>query len=1088
MKPTQIAELLANIKNTFVSFFSILMFVALAVGIFLGILWSGPALRNAANEFFDRGAFHDIQVQFSYGLTDSDIQKLSDVEGVTDIESGRQSFQEFTLGSEKYTAKVQTLGTKINVPVVVEGELPKKAGEIALLDTAAKNLGVGVGDELTFKPDRADEQGDDSEDDADGMKYLNASTFKVTALVNSPEYLAVSDETYGFSNTPSGLVHIVAFALPEAFDGSAFQDGYPIVNVRLGNLRGMSTFSDEYKNKAKDAKSRIVELGNELSLDRYDSLHGDFQSKLDDANKELADGKKKIEDGEADLNKARNELAQARSDLAEARADGNAKLADSRAQLESLESQRDAAAPQVAQLKASLDSAESQLGGIKSQADGLLAEEAAIYAQYGDDPVKLAEELATLYPSANVLASSVSSMAPGLPEVTDPATLHFVASTISEAFADYRNIPIPIGGQETTINALQAQYDNANGKLTQLNNAIDAGWSQYRSGEAQLNQKLAEGRQKISDGEKQISDGEAELEKARKEAADAEAKVADNQERVDQMKKYNWGVFTRAENASTVQASTFSNVTTNLSFSMAMLFVIVGLLVSYSAVSRIVHKQVIQIGTKKALGLRRREITLSFLAYSALAVVAGAIIGTIVGVTLVEGIIGHVLGSMFVLGDYPPYFGLMLFLIVTLLEIGLVLGVTWFACSRILKEHAVTLLSGEKPPEAKTRFYEKWAIWERLPLFSQTMVNNCMNDKRRVFSTVVGVAGCTALIVTAVTLNNDVLKSYDTHYDNVYSFNDVTYVDADNEGALDRVQKAIDDQGSTTAQAYVKGMSLTKPDGEGGTIRVVVPARYDDFAKVYHVNSVSGSPVDLSGEGVWVSQAYRDHYGAKVGDTIKIEDNEGVTHEMPILGFHEFWLTYSEMVMGRDYYEKEFGKKFEPNVVLSDRHGTTFEDISAAVSKVDGYYAISDDKAYRGENFAQFSNISSAVVAIYLSLAALMAIVVLLNLNVMFIDEKKRELIVLMINGFSVKDAKRYIYNDTIVLTAIGILLGLIIGCIGGSLTVYAVEPSSATLMKSIDPMAVAVGVVGSAVLAFIMSIIALRRIPRFELTDINKF
>ena len=150
--------------------------------------------------------------------------------------------------------------------------------------------------------------------------------------------------------------------------------------------------------------------------------------------------------------------------------------------------------------------------------------------------------------------------------------------------------------------------------------------------------------------------------------------------------------------------------------------------------------------------------------------------------------------------------------------------------------------------------------------------------------------------------------------------------------------------------------------------------------------------------------------------------------------------------------------------------------------------SIDDDKEFQHQNFGEFASVSGAVVAIYLALAALMAVVVLLNLNVMFIDEKKRELIVLMINGFSVKDAKRYISQDTIVLTALGIVLGLVLGAVMGSLTVASIEPSTASFFKGIDPVALLVGAVTSAVLATIMSAIALRRIPAFDLTDINRF
>ena len=1127
MKPTQVTELLANIKNTFVSFFSILMFVALGVGIFLGISWAGPALQVAADGVYDQGAAHDFQVQFSYGLTDDDLAKLADVEGVSQVEAGRQSFQTLGLGDKEVTVKAQTMGESINVPVVVEGELPAKKDEIAVNAHAAKKLGISVGDTVTFKEDAESEDdgdgaGNGSESDSDGksadddgMQYLNGSTYKVTALVKSPEYLANSSATYGVSNTPSASVDIVAFALPEAFDGEAFQDGYPVANIRCDSLSSASAFSETYKNDAASMKARIVELGDELALARYDDLHGNAQDKLDDAKQQVEDGKEKIENGTADLDKARSDLegaksdlekaksdlSQAQSELDQAKASGYAKLADSRSKLTELEKKRDEATPKVNKLKSAIDSAESSFSSMKTETDSLISEASAVAAKHKDDPAQYAAAMAPLVKRANAVVSKARSAVPTLPDVTIE-NFAVVMGSLSSALSDYRNLSITENGETTTINKLQAQYKKASSDLAELSSAIDSGWSQYNEGQAELNQqvwegeqkiadgqqKIADGEQSISDGEQKIADGEADLDKARADVADAEAKVADNQEKVDQMKKYDWSVSARYESAGAVEVETFSGVTNRLSFSMAALFVIVGLLVSYSAVSRIVHEQITQIGTKKALGLREREITLSFLAYSALAVVTGAIVGTIVGVTLVEGIIGRVLGGMFIMGSYPPYFGAALFAIVTALELVLVLGATWLACHSILREHAVELLKGEKPPEGKTRFYEKWGVWERLPLFTQTIVNNCMNDKRRVFSTIVGVAGCTALIVTAITLNDDVLKSYDRHYEDVFGFNLITFVDADVENADDRIEAAAEDAGSTAAQVLRKSLVMTQPNGDRGSMRLIVPESPEKFAQVYHVNPVEGLAFDPAADGAWVSQAYGSKTGAKVGDKVAVESGDGVVHEIPIMGFYEFWLTNHEMVMGRDFYEREFDTDLATNVVLIDSDGASVDDVESALSGVDGFYSITDDKASQHQNFAEFSNVSSAVVAIYLALAALMAVVVLLNLNVMFIDEKKRELIVLMINGFSVKDAKRYIYNDTIVLTALGIVCGVVLGCASGAMSVGSVEPSTAQFVKDVDPIAVAAGVAGSAILAFIMSAISLRRIPRFELTDINKF
>ena len=282
MKPTQLTELLANIKATFVSFFSILMFVALGVGIFLGISWAGPALEGAADRAFDEGSFHNFQIQFPYGLTDDDLQELSEVEGVSQIEPGRQSFQTIAVSGKDATVKVHSIGTEIDVPTVVEGELPANGKEIALHVTSANELGIAVGDTITFKKD-VDENAADANlassdaasssaaspassassassasassgsaaatdtaasQDADGSKYLNNRTFKVTALVNSPEYLSKEKSTYGISMTPSGGIETMAWVLPDVFDAAAFQNGYPVVNVRSESLKGKGTYTN----------------------------------------------------------------------------------------------------------------------------------------------------------------------------------------------------------------------------------------------------------------------------------------------------------------------------------------------------------------------------------------------------------------------------------------------------------------------------------------------------------------------------------------------------------------------------------------------------------------------------------------------------------------------------------------------------------------------------------------------------------------------------------------------------------------------------------------------------------------------------
>ncbi len=1084
------------------SFFSILMFAALGVGVFLGISWAGPALEQAGERMLDEGTFHNFQIQYPYGLTDDDLAKLAEVEGVSHIETAHQSVQ--TLMSDVgagATVKVQTLGQSIDTALLVEGELPTKANEMAFHAASAQELGVSVGDTVTFVKDADggndlgalsldDNSSTKASSNTSGMKYLTSQSFTVTAIIDNPDYLAVANATYGFAPTPSGVVNGLAWVPDSAFDASAFQDGWPIVNVLCDSLAGYNTFSDEYKARSKEIEVRISELGDTLATARYDDLHGQAQKKIDEAQKKLDDGKKQIAEGE-------KQIAEGEKTLVEKKAEGEQKLAEGYQELLYYEGLRAAGEEKLDEARTKVALGEAALAVADAAKEAVAAEAADASAYKADQDARLARgEITQEQHDANLDAYGANATAElqqyaDLIGVTVP-TINHTNFDASIAFANnlvnnFENIVVEYDGQTMTVAqarvklaegrqqlaAAEAEYD---ARVAQLNE----GWATYYAGQDELNRLVAEGEAKLAEARQQVEDG-------KKQVAENEPKLDDAKVKLAAMAKYNWTVLPRAYNAGVGEVSTFSNVTNRLSVSMAMLFIIVGLLVSYFAVSRIVREQITQIGTKKALGFRQREITKSYLCYSGIAVLAGSIIGTIVGITLVEGIIGAALGGMFAFGSYPPYFSWGLFLVVTLAYLALVLGATYFACRSILKEHAVELLKGPKPPSGKTRFYEKWGVWDRLPLLIQTIVNNCANDRRRVLSTIVGVAGATALIVTAITLNNDVLKSYDYHYDRVYGFDTITYVDSSFDGATDNVEAALQKEGATTAQISLKRYRMEQPNGESSTIRVIVPEDSDAFAALYHVNSIEGAAFDPSAEGAWVSQAYAEHFGAKVGDMLVIDDGAGAKHEVPILGFYEFWLTYHEAVMGYDYFAKEFGAS-APNVVLANAGGVSVADLQDAASTVDGFDSMLDDKAEQHKDFEMFSTVSTAVVAIYLALAALMALVVLLNLNVMFIDEKKRELIVLMINGFSVKDARHYISYDNIVLTALGIIAGLVLGCIMGSITVAAIEPSTAVFIKSVDAWAVLIGIFGSAILAIAMSLIALRRVNNFELTDINRF
>ncbi|MBQ3301752.1 MAG: hypothetical protein IJH04_06385, partial [Eggerthellaceae bacterium] len=979
MKPTQITELLANIRNTFVSFFSILMFVALGVGIFVGIQWTSPALQDAAERVFDDGSFHNIQVTYPYGLTADDLEALKGIEGVSEVEASRQVFARYSTSSGLATFKLQTLSDTINTPNVIEGTLPTQPNELALKNSTATHYGLHVGDTITFMPGTRATDASSSTTDSDSkssIPQLKNDTFKITALIETAEFLAFNNMTFGMTNIGSGEVEAIAWLPASSFVDSAYHDGFTTVNVRSKSLAGMGTFSDEYRNASLAIEKRISELGDDRAPTRYDALHTEAQKAIDDGEAQLAEAEQKIAEGETAITQGTAQLEEARVTLDQTLAQGQAQLESAYQQLmdgedlktvaenqlaeaqnmlsfgqQALSSidaavaavtpKANAAAPFLDTQNATLKQADDEFARAKQQHDAGTMNDADFKAAQARHDQAAANYNSALDTYAAKIAAELEPYAQQA-GVTVPAIDH---TNFSQAITTAQQILSSIEDQQVTFNGQTFTVREARAKVAELASQVasgqttlsekvaelEAGWAQYYSGQQQLESARAEGEQKIADGQTQldsviaqVADGKAQVEEKKPQLEQAKAQLSS-------MTEYDWSVVGRSYNGGVTEVATLSAVTKSLSLSMAALFVIVGLLVSYSAVSRIVHEQIVQIGTKKALGLRGREITASFMAYSALAVLIGAILGLIVGVTAVESIIGATLGKRFIMGSYPAYFGVPLAVGITLIELVLIEGTTWLACRRIPREHAVELLKGEKPPMANTRFYEKWGIWDKLPLFTQTIVNNCINDKRRVFSTIVGVAGCTALIVTAITLNDDVLESYDAQYRSIYGFNDIAFVDPEVIGAADAVEAKLEDLGANAVQSYRSSYSATLPDGERVHMRMFVPTDEEGFASFYQVNAVSGEPFDPDSESVWVTQAYANHCGAKVGDELVLGGLDGSTHRFTIAGFYEFYLTYHEVVMGPKAYRAAFGSAPVANVVIADMGDVSLNDAAAAL-------------------------------------------------------------------------------------------------------------------------------------------------------------
>ena len=294
MKGIRITEILSEIRANLVAFISIAMFVCLGVAMFLGVTWASDALCGQVESTMEAGQMHDLEVQNLYGLTEGNLERLRQTEGVSDVEPGYIAFARMIEGTKRPVLKMQSLTERIDLPTVLEGALPTKPGETALLSFWAQEHGLGIGDTIELEHDATDGQ------DADGIEYLTTDKLTITGLVDQPAFLSKVPGSLGGATLGSGDVDCAAFVTADSFDQSKFDNAYPVAYLRSDSLRGMNTFTKPYKKALVPLTDAVNGLGDGLAEERFKEIVATYDAKLAEAEKKIAEGDKALADGERD--------------------------------------------------------------------------------------------------------------------------------------------------------------------------------------------------------------------------------------------------------------------------------------------------------------------------------------------------------------------------------------------------------------------------------------------------------------------------------------------------------------------------------------------------------------------------------------------------------------------------------------------------------------------------------------------------------------------------------------------------------------------------------------------------------------------
>ncbi|MBR4807394.1 MAG: hypothetical protein IKZ65_02775, partial [Lachnospiraceae bacterium] len=363
MKKTQFIDLIKIIKSTFVSFFSVTLFVTLGVGVFLGMSWGGRGLAMSIAKAQDDNNFRDLEIISPYGFTDDDMRELRKVEGVADVEGTYTAYAYFYQGDIKLQAKICTVPEDINKLFSFEGSMPSKPNEIIVEKFWANARNIKIGDTITFLHDTNDHPHalsmllenedkindvealvklfEDDKPDDDGMQSLKFDKFTVSGLAETPDNISSFTETYGTSSTYGTPVDIIMFFPMAAFDEKSFT-GYTNIFVKSDYLEGIfldkefRDANDEFKDRVDVKVKELTEAKNKKILEisgRLKSMAENAPKQMEEAQRQIESGKKEIEinerlvnEGDKQINTGRAMLEAGKDMLVRAREELNSRL------------------------------------------------------------------------------------------------------------------------------------------------------------------------------------------------------------------------------------------------------------------------------------------------------------------------------------------------------------------------------------------------------------------------------------------------------------------------------------------------------------------------------------------------------------------------------------------------------------------------------------------------------------------------------------------------------------------------------------------------------------------------------------------
>ena len=1087
-------EVLRSITHSLGRFLAIAVIAALGTGFFAGLRMTGPDMRLAADRFLDGTNLYDIRVVSTLGFSDKNIRQLEAVEGVSQVMPAHQADVLASVGSDQYAVSLHSIDADaarasggsdgatvvsddegyLNRPVLVEGEWPSAANECVISSDAITDHEINVGDTLTVV---------DAAADVDTV--LAERELVVVGKVRSSAYICFTN--LGSTTLGSGVLDQYAY-VPEG----AFAEDYPATEAYLSvaGARDVDATSAAYDDLVAAVEERVNDLAPDLAAERLDGLKAEAQEQVDEARAEYeaerADAQAQLDDAQAQLDDAVAQLDSAQS-----------QLSSSLSQLQDARSQLDSAAATIAASEQELSAGEAEW---QAGANELASQRASAEQQFADAQAQIDAQRPAVEQGAaqldalrGAVAGIEAQMAALDPASAEYAALAAQAEQLGAQIAQIEQGASQLEAAQAELDAQRAsaeqQFADAQAQLDASREQLDAGWAQLEQGRAEYQSGLSahqsgwaqyqDGLDSYNEGRAEQQSGQAEFDQENADAqaqfADAEQQLADAQAEVDKLEGPDVYVLDRSKNVGAESFESDSRRIDNIAQVFPAIFFLVAALVSLTTMTRMVDEERVLIGTYKALGYGKGRIVAKYLVYAAVASGVGSVVGIAALSQFLPAFIQYAYSVTYAVPLGPTPVDPVIALVSAGLGVGVTLAATGFAAWSSLRETPAALMLPRTPKAGKRILLERVRpLWSRLSFSWKVTARNIFRYKRRFIMAIVGIAGCSALLLTGLGLQDAINDIIDKQFYDIYDYELVVRADDDvsddDAAAIERTLDESDAVDGWTTLHTENMIASSAADEEGQRFELVVPSDSDALKDYVALrNRESGEGIELGTDGVVLVEKLATRLGLSVGDTFVVQEEDtvgnatGPEHEFTVTGIAENYVS-QYVFMGADAYRDSFG---EP--AYTTYYAKTTEDegqrmgLSDSLLSIDGVKTASYNDETVDTYRTMLRSVDSVVVILVVAAAAL-AFVVLYNLTNINISERQREIATLKVLGFTPGEVDAYIYRETVLLSLIGAIVGMPLGIVMEYFVVLTAEVDQVMFGREIHP--------SSFVLAFVLTML----------------